>query len=56
MKSILPVKKLFGVVEITFGLVNASFSLPEGQAVKMILLALCTPKKQVAQNSRKPVF
>ena len=56
MKSILPVKKLFGLVEITFGLVNASFSLPEGQAVKMIFLALCTPKKQVAQNSRKPVF
>ena len=36
MKSILLVKKFLGLVEMTSGLVNASFSLPEWQAVKMI--------------------
>ena len=39
MKSILLVKKFLGLVEMTSGLVNASFScLPERQAVKMISL------------------
>ena len=37
MKSIL----LLGLAEMTFGLVTASFSLPEGQAVKMIFFARC---------------
>ena len=41
MKSILPVKKFLGLVEMTSGLVNASFSLPEWQAVKMIFFAPC---------------
>ena len=41
MKSILLVKKLLGLAEMTFGLVTASFSLPEGQAVKMIFFARC---------------
>ena len=41
MKSILLVKKLLGLVEMTSGLVNASFSLPERQAVKMIFFAPC---------------
>ena len=41
MKSILLVKKLMGLVEMTSGLVNASFSLPEWQAVKMIFFAPC---------------
>ena len=36
VKSILLVKKLLGLVELTSGLVNASFHLPEWQAVKMI--------------------
>ena len=36
MKSILLVKKFLGLVEMTSWLVNASFSLPEWQAVKMI--------------------
>ena len=36
MKSILPVKKFLGLVEMTSGLINANFSLPEFQAVKMI--------------------
>ena len=35
MKSILLVKKLLGLVEMMSGQVNASFSLPEWQAVKM---------------------
>ena len=39
MKSILLVKKFFGLVKVTSGLVNASFSLPAWQAVKMIFFA-----------------
>ena len=39
MKSILLVKKLLGLVEMMSGLVNASFSLPKWQAVKMIFFA-----------------
>ena len=39
MKSILLVKKFLGLVEMTSRLVNASFSLPEWQAVKMIFFA-----------------
>ena len=34
MKSILLVKKFLGLVEMTSGLVNASFSLPEWQNKK----------------------
>ena len=41
MKSILLVKKLLGLAEMTFGLVTASFSLHEGQAVKMVSFARC---------------
>ena len=41
MKSILRVKKFLGLVEMMSGLVNASFSLPEWQAVKTILFAPC---------------
>ena len=39
MKSILLIKKLLGLVEMTSGLVNASFNLPKWQAVKMIFFA-----------------
>ena len=39
VKSILLIKKLLGLVEMTSRLVNASFSLPEWQAVKMIFFA-----------------
>ena len=41
MKSILLVKKFLGLVEMTSGLVNARFNLPEWQAVKMIFFAPC---------------
>ena len=41
VKSTLLVKKLLGLDEMTSGLVNASFSLPEWQAVKMIFFAPC---------------
>ena len=34
--------KILWVVEMTFGLVNVSFSLPEWQAVKMTFFAPCT--------------
>ena len=40
-KSILLVKKLLGLLEMMPGLVNASFSLPNWQAVKMIFFAPC---------------
>ena len=43
VRSILLVKKLLGLVEMMSGLVNASFSLPEWLAVKMIFFAPCTP-------------
>ena len=39
VKSILRVKKFLGLVEMTSGLVNASFSLPEWQALKVIFFA-----------------
>ena len=39
MKSILLVKELLGLVEMMTGLVNAGFSLPKRQAVKMIFFA-----------------
>ena len=42
VKSILIVKKLLGLAEMMSGLVNATFSLPEWQAVKMNFFALCT--------------
>ena len=44
MKSILLVKKHLGLLEMTSGLANAIFSLPEWpewQAVKMIFFAPC---------------
>ena len=41
MKSILLVKKVLGLAEMTSGLVKASFSLPEWQAVRMIFFASC---------------
>ena len=46
MKSILLDKKLLGLVEMTSGLVNASFSLPKWQAVKMIFFAPCVNIKK----------
>ena len=39
VKSILLVNTFWGLVEIMSGLVNASFSLPEWQAVKMVFFA-----------------
>ena len=41
VKSILFVKKFSGLVDMTAGLVNASFSSPEWQTVKMIFFAPC---------------
>ena len=39
MKSILLIKKILGLVEMTSGLVIASFTLPKWQAVKIIFFA-----------------
>ena len=33
-----------GLVEMTFGMVHASYSLPEWQAVKMTFFAPCEPR------------
>ena len=41
VKSILLIEMFLGLVEMTFGLVYASFSLPEWQALKMTFLAPC---------------
>ena len=41
-ETILLIQKFWGLAEITFGLINASFSLPEWQAVKMTFFAPCT--------------
>ena len=35
------IKTFLGLVEMTFGLVNVSFSLPEWQAVKVTFFASC---------------
>ena len=44
VKSLLLIKKFGGLVEMTFGLVNASFSSPEWQAVKMTFFEpICHP-------------
>ena len=39
VKSILLIKMFLGLAEMTFGLVNASFSLPEWQALKKTFFA-----------------
>ena len=36
LQSILPIKYFLGLVEMTFGLVHASYSLPKWQAVKLL--------------------
>ena len=36
------IKTFLGLVEMMFGVVNVSFSLPEWQAVKMTFFAPCT--------------
>ena len=41
VKSILPIKKFLRLVEMTFGLVNASFSLPKRQGEKLTFFAPC---------------
>ena len=51
MKSILLVKKFWGLVEMTSGPVNASISLPEWQAVKMIFF---TPWRRVSAIKTVP--
>ena len=39
IRIMLLIKKFWGLVEMMFGLVNASFSLPDCQAVKMTFFA-----------------
>ena len=53
MKLILVIKKLLGLVEMTTGLVNASFRLPKRQAVKMIFFAPCTRYSSVEWRSHE---
>ena len=51
MKSILLIKKLLRLVEMMSGLVNASFSLPEWQAVKMVFFAPWQGKRHVGKKA-----
>ena len=37
------IKTFLGLVEMTFGLVDTSYSLPQRQAVKLTFFALCIP-------------
>jgi len=53
VKSILLVKMFLGLAEMIPGLVNASFSLPEWQAVKMIFFAPCLPVCQYNFSLKK---
>ena len=46
VKSILPIKMFLGLVEMTFGLVYASFSLPKWQALKVTFYAPCRSTKR----------
>ena len=46
------IKTFLGLVEMMFGLVNVSFSLPEWQAVKMTFFAPCI----LLLSFGKPVF
>ena len=48
---IMLVKNFFGLVKMTFGLVDVGYSLPEGQAVKLIFFAPC--RGAVPRRSRK---
>ena len=50
MKSILLDEKLLGLVEMNSGLVNASLSLPEWQAVKMTFFAPCAGNKTLLRS------
>ena len=56
MKSILLVKKFLGLIEMTSGLLNASFSLPEWQAVKMIFFAPCIGLKIIRLTNFNMLF
>ena len=47
-------KTFWGLVEMTSGLVSASFSLPEWQAVKMIFFAPCSSAE--GREKREPIF
>ena len=56
MKSILLVKKVVGLVEMTSGLVNPSFSWPKSQAVKMIFFAPWTSTLIRGEMVKEPKF
>ena len=56
MKSILLVKKLLGLAEMTSGPVTASSNLPEGQAVKMIFFAPWITKENLTDVYQKSLI
>ena len=47
------IKTFLGLVEMMFGLVNVSFSLPEWQAVKMTFFAPCKIKVSIILKTIK---
>ena len=50
------VKNFFGLVKMTFGLVDVGYSLPEGQAVKLIFFAPWFLKKGTNHGQRVRVI
>ena len=42
IRTILLIKTFLGLVEMNFGLVDASYSLPEWQSLKLTFFAPCT--------------
>ena len=50
VRSILTIKTCLGLVEMTFGLVNASFNLSKWQAVKQTFSPLCEGSHNTRQR------
>ena len=48
-------KIFFGLVKMTFGLVDVGYSLPDGQAVKLIFFAPCTYSLSTTTSAALPI-
>ena len=56
LSSILLIKKGLGLVEMTWGLVHSSYSLPKWQAVKLTCFAPCQITCDHITGDRRPKF
>ena len=50
------IKTFLGLVEMTFGLVHASYRLPEWQAVKLTFFAPCKQLAEQITNSKDLIY